>query len=86
MMAFVAYLSTVIVDKDISLGNLIDIRIIEGRIKFTFTFGCKNVIQSPVSQLETPKNERKKEWQESTRFLVTIPKFSKSSLKILLIL
>lgn len=53
------YLSKVVINKDIELKNSIEVKLIEGKVKSTFDFGCKNVIQSPVS-IETPKNERKK--------------------------
>lgn len=54
------HLSKVVINKDIEVKNTIEVKLIEGKVKSTFDFGCKNVIQNPVSQIETSKNERKK--------------------------
>ena len=47
-------------NKDIELENSIDIKIIDGSVKSTLTFGCKTVLNQPIAQPDTPKNERKK--------------------------
>jgi hypothetical protein len=54
------HLSKVVINKDIEVNHTIEVKLIEGKVKSTFGFGCRNVIQNPVSEHETLKNERKK--------------------------